>query len=114
MGADGKELKKQDELLKSLEHPSWNRLFHIYDALKLGIPVKTVQKLTQIDSWFLRQIEELVLLEKDIEKYTLAQHSPRNDAGGKTQRLCRQANCTSACVVWKVKCLKNAGEENGN
>jgi len=72
LGADGKELKKQDELLHSLEHPSWNRLFHIYDALKLGIPVKTVQKLTRIDPWFLRQIEELVSLEKEIEKYNLS------------------------------------------
>ena len=71
LGADGKELKKQDELIQSLEHPSWNRLFHIYDALKLGIPVKTVQKLTRIDPWFLRQIEELVFLEKEIEKYTI-------------------------------------------
>jgi carbamoyl-phosphate synthase large subunit len=71
LGADGKELKKQDELLYSLENPSWNRLFHIYDALKLGIPMKTVQKLTKIDRWFLKQIEELVELEKVISKYDL-------------------------------------------
>ncbi len=30
LGADGREIKNQDELLKSLERPSWNRLFHIY------------------------------------------------------------------------------------
>ncbi len=71
LGADGKELKKQDELLYSLEHPSWNRVFHIYDALKLGIPLKTVQKLTRIDRWFLKQIEELVEMEKEIGKYEL-------------------------------------------
>jgi len=71
LGADGKELKKQDQLVKSLERPSWNRVFHIYDALKLGIPVKTINKLTQIDPWFLRQIEELVNLEKEIEKFTI-------------------------------------------
>src|SRR5580698_1130023 len=71
LGADGKELKKQDQIVQSLEKPSWNRLFHVYDALKLGIPVKTVHKLTHIDPWFLRQIEELILLEKEIEKYTL-------------------------------------------
>src|SRR6187551_324993 len=69
LGADGKELTKQDELLHSLEHPSWNRVFHIYDALKLGIPLKTVQKLTRIDRWFLKQIEELVEMEKEIGKY---------------------------------------------
>ncbi len=71
LGADGKELTKQDELLYSLEHPSWNRIFHIYDALKLGIPLKTVQKLTKIDRWFLKQIEELVDLEKEISKLEL-------------------------------------------
>ena len=71
MGADGKELTKQDELLYSLEHPSWNRVFHIYDAIKLGIPLKTIQKLTRIDRWFLKQIEELVELEKEISKYEL-------------------------------------------
>ncbi|MEM7109151.1 MAG: carbamoyl-phosphate synthase large subunit, partial [Bacteroidota bacterium] len=71
LGADGKELTKQEELLESLEHPSWNRLFHIYDAFKLGIPYKTIQKLTKIDKWFLNQIEELILLEGAIEKHTI-------------------------------------------
>ncbi len=72
LGADGKELKKQDQLVQSLEHPSWNRLFHIYDAFKLGIPLKSIQKMTQIDPWFLRQIEELVIFEKEIERHTIA------------------------------------------
>ncbi len=71
LGADGKELKKQDQIIQSLERPSWNRLFHVYQALKLGIPVKTIHKLTQIDPWFLRQIEELILLEREIEKYKI-------------------------------------------
>ncbi len=71
LGADGKELTKQNELLYSLEHPSWNRLFHIYDAMKLGISMKTIQKLTKIDKWFLGQIEELVEVEKEIEKFEI-------------------------------------------
>ncbi len=71
LGADGKELTKQDDILYSLKNPSWNRLFHIYDAFKLGIPFKTINNLTKIDPWFLNQIEELVLLEKDIQKYTI-------------------------------------------
>ncbi|HYG18900.1 MAG TPA: carbamoyl-phosphate synthase large subunit, partial [Ohtaekwangia sp.] len=71
LGADGKSLTKQDELLYSLEHPSWNRIFHIYDALRLGISMKTIQKLTRIDRWFLKQIEELVELEKQIEQFTI-------------------------------------------
>jgi carbamoyl-phosphate synthase large subunit len=71
LGADGKELRDQDQILKSLEHPSWNRLFHIYDAIKLGIPFKTIQEKTRIDFWFLKQIEELIQLERKIEKFNL-------------------------------------------
>lgn len=71
LGADGREVTDQQFLLKSLENPSANRLFHIYDAFKMGISFKTIQRLTQIDPWFLHQIEELVLLEKEIQQYTL-------------------------------------------
>ena len=71
LGADGKELRDQAAILYSLENPSWNRLFHIYDAIKLGIPFKTIKEKTKIDDWFLRQIEELVKLERKIEQFTI-------------------------------------------
>ena len=71
LGADGKELTNQEEILYSLEHPSWNRLFHIYDAFKMGISISTIHKLTLIDFWFLNQIEELVILEREIETFTI-------------------------------------------
>ncbi|NOQ75677.1 MAG: carbamoyl-phosphate synthase large subunit [Crocinitomix sp.] len=71
LGADGRELTDQDKILDSLEHPSWDRLFHIYDAIKLGIPFKRIQEKTKIDNWFLRQIEELVSMEKVIERYSI-------------------------------------------
>lgn len=71
LGADGKELTDREKLLYSLEHPSWDRLFHLYDAYKLGIPPKTIQKLTKIDTWFLKQVEELVDLDNEISQYSL-------------------------------------------
>lgn len=71
LGADGKELTKQEDLLYSLQNPSWNRLFHVYDAMKLGISMKTIQNLTKIDKWFLEQILELIEVEKEIEQYNL-------------------------------------------
>ncbi|MFN3998044.1 carbamoyl-phosphate synthase large subunit [Algoriphagus sp.] len=71
LGADGKELKDQDQILYSLANPSWNRLFHIYDAFKLGISFRTIHDLTKIDKWFLRQIEELVHLEAEISKHKI-------------------------------------------
>ena len=69
LGADGRELTNQNEILYSLEHPSWNRLFHIYDAIKLGIPFKTIVEKTKIDIWFLKQIEDLIKLERKIDKF---------------------------------------------
>ncbi len=72
LGADGKEMRNQNELLKSLEYPSWNRLFHVYDAIKLGIPFKTIQEKTRIDSWFLHQINELIELEREMEKFHIS------------------------------------------
>ncbi|MFN5888686.1 MAG: carbamoyl-phosphate synthase large subunit [Flavobacteriales bacterium] len=71
LGADGKELTNQNEILSSLEKPSWNRLFHIYDAIKLGIPFKTIVEKTKIDIWFLRQIEYLIKLERAMERFSI-------------------------------------------
>ncbi|HVD99895.1 MAG TPA: carbamoyl-phosphate synthase large subunit [Cytophagaceae bacterium] len=71
LGADGKELTRQEDILYSLANPSWNRLFHIKDAFHVGISFQTIQKLTKIDSWFLQQIEELYFLDKEIEKQTI-------------------------------------------
>ncbi len=71
MGADGRELANREKVLDSLANPTWNRLFHIYDAFKMGVPFNTIKKLTRIDKWFLQQIEELIELEGKIKKYTL-------------------------------------------
>jgi carbamoyl-phosphate synthase large subunit len=71
LGADGKELRNQEEILYSLKHPSAERLFHIYDGIKLGIPLKTIYENTKIDIWFLKQIEELIALEREIQQYQI-------------------------------------------
>ncbi len=71
LGADGKGLAKTEEIIDSLQHPSWDRIFKIKDAISLGVPLHTIQKLTGIDNWFLMQIQDLVKLEKEIQKYTL-------------------------------------------
>jgi carbamoyl-phosphate synthase large subunit len=43
----------------------------LYDALKLGVPLKTIQDITRIDPWFLNQIMELVETEKKVRKLSL-------------------------------------------
>ncbi len=71
LGADGKELRHQEEIMNSLANPTWNRLFHIHDAIKVGVPLKTIQKITKIDRWFLDQIDELVRIEKEIQEHDI-------------------------------------------
>ena len=69
LGADGKNWTNQDDILHAMKHASSDRVFRIYDAMRLGIPLKTIYDITKMDYWFLRQLEELVVLEFEIEKY---------------------------------------------
>ena len=71
LGADGKGETDQDKVLHALEHASWNRVFMIYDAMQLGIPLRRIHDITKIDMWFLRQIQELVQVQADIETHSL-------------------------------------------
>ena len=69
LGADGKNWTNQDDILHAMKYASSDRVFRIYDAIRLGIPLKTIYDITRMDYWFLRQLEELVMLEFEIEKY---------------------------------------------
>jgi len=71
LGADGKGETDQDTILYELKYASGDRIFRVYDAMRIGIPTKKIYEITKIDYWFLHQIEELVVLEKEIEKYTI-------------------------------------------
>jgi carbamoyl-phosphate synthase large subunit len=71
LGADGRQSRNLEEIMHSLEHPSWDRLFHIYDALSLGVPIESVRKATKIDRWFLNQIMDVVNVETELRRYSL-------------------------------------------
>ncbi len=71
LGADGRQSRNLEEIMHSLEHPSWDRLFHIKDAMSLGIPLESIRKITHIDKWFLVQILELVGMEAELKRYSL-------------------------------------------
>ncbi|MBT2161078.1 carbamoyl-phosphate synthase large subunit [Zobellia barbeyronii] len=72
LGADGKSYTNYDQIIQKLTIPSWDRVFVIYDAIQLGIPLSRIHEITKIDMWFLKQYEELHLLEKEISTYTIA------------------------------------------
>ena len=71
LGADGKGLKDYDQIIEKLTYASWDRVFVIYDAIQIGIPLARIHEITKIDMWFLKQYEELFMLEKEISKFTI-------------------------------------------
>ena len=68
LGADGKGYKDYNTIISKLTNASWDRVFVIYDAIQAGIPLDRIFDLTKIDMWFLKQYEELHILEKEISK----------------------------------------------
>lgn len=111
LGADGRELTHRDEIMHSLENASWNRVFHVYDAIKLGIPISTIHKSTRIDKWFLYQIEELVQIENTISGYTI-DNIPRDllfvakQKGYGDRQIAHLLNCLESQVYTKREEMK--------
>lgn len=77
LGADGRQLPPLETIMQKLEHPSWDRIFFIKDALSLGVPIRSIEKVTRIDKWFLEQIQQLVNLEQLTKRFTL-QNLPKS------------------------------------
>ena len=71
LGADGKGYKDYDLIISKLANPSWDRVFVIFDAIQMGIPISRIHDITKIDIWFLRQYEELYHLQKQISNYNI-------------------------------------------
>jgi carbamoyl-phosphate synthase large subunit len=71
LGADGKGYTNYEQIIEKLTYASWDRVFVIYDAIALGIPLSRIHEITKIDMWFLKQYEELHSLEKEISNFKL-------------------------------------------
>ena len=71
LGADGKGYTQYDQVIEKLTHASWDRVFVIYDAIQMGIPLSRIHEITKIDMWFLKQYQELYELEKEISKFNI-------------------------------------------
>ena len=71
LGADGKGFKDYNTIIDKLTNASWDRVFVIYDAIAMGIPLSQIYDITKIDMWYLKQYEELFQLEKEISTYDI-------------------------------------------
>ncbi|MBT8373620.1 MAG: carbamoyl-phosphate synthase large subunit, partial [Deltaproteobacteria bacterium] len=61
--------KSLSELMSMLVHPTSERQFIMYEALRKGAGIQTLYDLTHIKPWFIEQMKELVDLEEKILQY---------------------------------------------
>jgi carbamoyl-phosphate synthase large subunit len=71
IGADGKGYTDYNQIIEKLTNASWDRVFAIYDAIAIGIPLSKIYDITKIDMWYLKQYEELFQLQKEIATYKI-------------------------------------------
>ncbi|MCL1884130.1 MAG: carbamoyl-phosphate synthase large subunit [Defluviitaleaceae bacterium] len=81
----------KDELLKLLERPTSERMFIIYEALRKGVTVDELFKLTAMKPYFLNYLKDMVELEEEVLKYRTkplpsgeAVSNPKTAPAGKT------------------------------
>jgi carbamoyl-phosphate synthase large subunit len=51
------------QIRERLRRPDAERLWHLADALRMGIPVAELHELTRIDPWFLNQMKDILAFE---------------------------------------------------
>ena len=72
LGVDRKDLwgtpgqPTRDEITRKLTTPNADRIWYVRYAFKAGMTVEDIRRLTRIDPWFLRNIEELVSMEEEL------------------------------------------------
>ena len=76
LGADKKEWIKTEDILQRLEQASDDRIYRVKDAIRLGVPLRTVHKLTKIDPWYLKQIKRLVKTEEKLQRFNVPEDIP--------------------------------------
>jgi carbamoyl-phosphate synthase large subunit len=59
----------EDDLDKLLERPNAERIYHLKEAFNRGYTVERVFELSKIDPWFLRNIRDMVIFEKELRNF---------------------------------------------
>jgi carbamoyl-phosphate synthase large subunit len=101
LGADGKGYTNYEQIIEKLTFASWDRVFVIYDAIAMGIPLSRIHEITKIDMWFLKQYEELYTLEKEISTYKV------DDLPKELLLEAKQKGFADRQIAHMVRCLES-------
>ena len=103
LGADRKEWIRTEDILTRLEAASDDRIYRLKDALRLGVPSSTIQKLTKIDPWYISQIKTLVKMEDELMRYNVPEDIPT----GFFRKL-KQNGYSDAQIAWLLRIEEDA------
>ncbi|HRG43610.1 MAG TPA: carbamoyl-phosphate synthase large subunit, partial [Saprospiraceae bacterium] len=98
LGADIKEWIRTEDIMERLVKASDDRIYRLKDAIRLGIPEKTIKKLTGIDSWFIKEIKQLCNLEEELVRYNLPEDIPFEFF-----KLLKQSGYSDAQIAWLMR-----------
>ncbi len=76
IGADGFTAQRNsnfkiEDYEKQIKHPTTRRVFAIAEALRNGVTVERIHKLSGIDPWFLEKMRNLIAIERKLKRSTL-------------------------------------------
>ncbi|MEM2990690.1 MAG: carbamoyl-phosphate synthase large subunit, partial [Halobacteria archaeon] len=67
----------QEEIIDLLEHPTDERLFAIYKALKSGFSIEEIARLTKWDPFFIKKIKLIIEMEEELQREGLTPENVR-------------------------------------
>ncbi|MCC7149365.1 MAG: carbamoyl-phosphate synthase large subunit [Saprospiraceae bacterium] len=98
LGADKKEWIRTEDIMERLVRASDDRIYRVKDAARLGIPEKTIKKITGIDPWFIRQIKQLCNYEEDLLRYNMPEDIPYDFF-----KTLKQAGYSDSQIAWLLR-----------
>jgi carbamoyl-phosphate synthase large subunit len=101
LGADGKGYTDYETIISKLKIASWDRVFVLYDAIQIGIPLTRIHEITKIDMWFLKQYEALFHLEQEISNFDI------NTIDNALLLEAKQKGFADRQVAHMLKCLES-------
>lgn len=98
LGADKKEWIRTEDIMERLVKASDDRIYRVKDAARLGIPEKTIKKITGIDPWFIRQIKQLCNYEEELLRFNMPEDIPFDFF-----KTLKQAGYSDAQIAWLLR-----------
>jgi len=75
VGNDLEPIDNYNELKNELRHPTDKRIFRVAEAIKKGMSINEIYRLSRIDKWFLHKIENIINIERELKRLNLLRSS---------------------------------------